>query len=98
MGDDGKPDRRQRLDAMLKLLEQEGVEVEEIAGNVQLDNLTATVGQVTDSPDDAFEEHSADVKLVARVDERIALGGLSHLRNRSQKRLLLKLGELVPLP
>jgi hypothetical protein len=95
MGRQRDEDAGQRADIMLEPLEQEAVQVGEVAGDVDLLDLALPVAEVLESRDQPFDDQHALAEGRAGADHRPARLELLGPGYRVAKHLLLALGDIV---
>jgi hypothetical protein len=91
-------DRRHRADIVLEALEQEAVQVDEVAGDVELHDLALAVGQIPVAADEAVEEQGAFAERDAGLDDDLAGRNFPDLAQRFAQDLGFLLAEDVARP
>src|SRR5215203_4076187 len=83
----------QRRDAMVHLLQNETVQVDEVAGDVDCRDLAASVGQQRIARGEALEEETALGRAVAFSDDVVVRADVLDMRNAILKNPFLLVRE-----
>ena len=87
----------ERQDAVIHRLQQEAVQIEEVAGNMERGDLPPAVGHDLVAGGKAVQEQGALVRAVALPHDILIGLDDPHARNRIFQHSLLVIGELVAL-